>query len=98
MREEKALAERKRQLDKTLATAPADNQKGRKKPRIVKLARQPAIEHPAARPNFVHSPHREYLCVLLYIFNGYWLKFNRSTKTVINYNFSGKPKWSNIYT
>lgn len=57
MREEKALAERKRQLDKTLATAPADNQKGRKKPRIVKLARQPAIEHPAARPNFVHSPH-----------------------------------------
>ena len=67
MREEKALAERKRQLDKTLATAPADNQKGRKKPRIVKLARQPAIEHPAARPNFVHSPHRKYLCVLLYI-------------------------------
>ena len=61
MREEKALAERKRQLDKTLATAPADNQKGRKKPRIVKLARQPAIEHPAARPNFVHSPHRKFL-------------------------------------
>ena len=60
MREEKALAERKRQLDKTLATAPADNQKGRKKPRIVKLARQPAIEHPAARPNFVHSPHRKF--------------------------------------
>ena len=67
MREEKALAERKRQLDKTLATAPADNQKGRKKPRIVKLARQPAIEHPAARPNFVHSPHRKFSNTLLSI-------------------------------
>jgi len=59
-REQEQISERKRQIDMTLAKAPLDKG-GRKKPRIVKLGRQPAVDQQTSinsRP-LTYSPHRE---------------------------------------
>ena len=58
-REQEQISERKRQIDMTLAKAPLDKG-GRKKPRIVKLGRQPAVDQQTSSMHCkAYSPHRK---------------------------------------